>query len=172
MKNLRNLYLDACDILDDLEIAHEPVTSITANSRYTARWGTCTHNKRTGRYNIEIASILLQDDISYEAAMDTVIHEVLHCHKDRLCHTGEWKRCADLVNRNYPQFHISRCTSASEKGVAERQRTYPYQMRCKNCGHVYKNQRMTKAYKRISMYPNSHNYTCGVCKSKELEVIR
>lgn len=160
-KNVKTLYLDACDILDSLNIEHESVTSITTNTRYTHRWGTCKYNKRRNEYSIEIADRLMNDEFTYEAAMDTVIHEVLHCHKDRLCHTGEWKRCANLVNREYPQYNIKRCTSNEEKGVADEVKTYKYIVHCVACGKDFKYQRAGGVVKALMRNPHSCTCSCG-----------
>ena len=49
-KNIKTLYLDACDILDALGIEYGPVADVTTSTRYTARWGTCAFNRRTKKY--------------------------------------------------------------------------------------------------------------------------
>lgn len=160
-KNVKTLYLDACDILDSLNIPYEPITSITTSTRYTARWGTCSRNRRTGKYSIVIADRLMTDEFTYEAAMDTVIHEVLHCHKDRFCHTGEWKRCAERINREYPQYNIKRLTSEEEKGVAERVKEYHYIVHCVVCGKDYKYQKAGRVVRAIMKNPHSCTCSCG-----------
>ena len=119
MKDLNTLVADCKDILDDLDIIYGPIDSVKVNNRLTACWGRCKYNKRTGLYIIEFSKDIMQDYMEYEATMNTIIHEFLHAGPNRMCHTGEWKRLANLVNREFPQFHISRCTSAEEKGVAE-----------------------------------------------------
>ena len=96
-KNLNNLYLDACDILDILGIKYGPIANVTTSNRYKARWGTCSFNRQTKKYSITLNADLLNEEFTYEAAMDTMIHELLHAHANRMCHTGEWKKCAMLV---------------------------------------------------------------------------
>lgn len=161
MKNLNVLVADCRDILDDLGITYGPIDSVKVNNRLTACWGRCKHNKRTDTYSIEFSSQLMSDDMDYEATMNTVIHEFLHAGKNRMCHTGEWKRLADLVNREYPQFHITRCTSAEEKGVAERVRTYGYIVKCPECGREYKYQRAGRVVKALRRNANSCHCVCG-----------
>ena len=125
-------------------------------------------------YQIELNTILGEDCVSWEDAMNTVIHEVLHCHEDRFCHTGEWKRCAELVNRKYPIYHISRCTSAEEKGIAAEvinanHSDFKWSVVCLNCGLVVKYKRTGKVIK--SLKANSHSCICGKCNSTALKLI-
>lgn len=168
MKNIKTLLQDALDVCEDLHIEVRHIVSINWNSRLKAVWGRC---KRTRYgYSIELNMILWDDQVSWEDALNTVIHEVLHCHEDRFCHTGEWKRCANLVNAEYPIYHISRCTSAEEKGVADAmRREAKYEVRCENCGCVSKYGRAGKVI--IALQRNSKTYMCGKCKSTNLKLI-
>lgn len=151
-KNIKTLYLDACDILDALGIEYGPVTDVTTSTRYTARWGTCAFNRRTKKYTITLDDKLLNDEFTYEAAMDTMIHELLHANSKRMCHTGEWKRCAQLINFEYPQFHIQRCTSGEEKGVANRVKNYNYKVVCLECGREWKYQKAGRVVRSVKRH--------------------
>ena len=164
MKNLNVLVDDCKDILDDLGISYGPIESVRVNNRLTACWGRCRYNRRTGMYSIELSGRLMQDDMDYEATMNTIIHEFLHAGKNRMCHTGEWKRLAELVNREYPQFNICRCTSSEEKGVAERVRTYNYIVRCPECGSEWKYQKAGKVVRALKRDANSCRCCCGNTK--------
>ena len=161
MKNLNVLVADCKDILDDLGIDYGPIESVRVNNRLTACWGRCKYNKRTGMYTIEFSGRLMQNDIDYEATMNTIIHEFLHAGKNRMCHTGEWKRLAELVNRECPQFHITRCTSGEEKGVANRVVAYNYIVQCPNCGREFKYARAGKVVKALRRNANSCTCACG-----------
>lgn len=162
MKNLKVLVEDCKDILNDLGINYGPIASVTVNSRLTACWGRCKYNKRTGYYTIEFSSRLMKEDIDYEATMNTVIHEFLHAGKNRMCHTGEWKRLAELVNKEYPQFNITRCTSGEEKGVANRViERNNYIVRCPECGREYRYARAGKIVKALRRNANSCTCACG-----------
>lgn len=164
-KNLNTLYLDACDILDSLNIKYGPIVSVTTSTRYTSRWGTCKCDRRTGAYSIILSDRLLNEEFSYEAAMDTMIHEVLHAHKDRFCHTGEWKRCAQLINREFPQYNIKRCTSSEEKGVANRIISYNYKVICLDCHKEWKYQKAGRVVRSVKR----HTAKCP-CGSRNLIV--
>ena len=161
MKNLNMFVSDCKDILDDLGIIYGPIKSVTVNSRLTACWGRCKYNKRTGYYTIEFSSRLMQDDIDYEATMNTVIHEFLHAGPNRMCHTGEWKRLAELVNKEYPQFNISRCTSGEEKGVANREISCKYIVKCFECGREHHYARAGRVIKALRRNANSCTCVCG-----------
>lgn len=164
MKNLNTLIADCKDILDDLNIIYGPIDSVKVNNRLTACWGRCTYNKRTGLYNIELSNRIMQDDMEYEATMNTIIHELLHAGPNRMCHTGEWKRLANLVNREYPQFNITHYTSAEEKGVAERVKTYRYKVVCPICNRSWKYQKAGRVVRAMRRNPNSCTCVCGNTK--------
>lgn len=164
MKNLITLLNDAKAILDSLNIPYGRVR-IYANARYTRKWGTCTY-MGGNLYKIEIATRLLKDDVSYEATMDTVIHELLHAYKNRMCHTGDWKKCAEIVNKAYPQYHIKRCTSAAEKGFNTEtyiMESVKYVITCEGCGTKNYYRRKSKVVQYIMKYPKTHGCRCSKC---------
>ena len=170
MKDLNTLLQDAKDVLDDLGIEYGKIVHCYVNNRAQKRWGQC---RRVGNnvYEIEISRSLMTDDVTWEAAMNTMIHELLHAHKDRMCHTGEWKRCAELVNREYPIYNIKRCSSAEERGVnISNARHYNYKVVCDNCGTTCYYTRAGKAIKKIQAYGSASGYFCTKCKSKNLYV--
>ena len=169
-KNINILYLDALDVLADLGIEVETITSVTWNKRFKSVWGRCYYSKKTNTYKIELSTVLNLPEVSWERAMDTMIHEVLHCHKDRFCHTGEWKRCAELINREYPIYHISRLTSAEEKNVADKINSeYKYIVRCTRCGGENRYRKAGKFVKMIEKNP--HSCLCG-CGNDEFILIK
>ena len=165
MKNVINL-------LNDAKAIPYGRVRIYANARYTRKWGTCTY-VGGNMYRIEIAGRLLQDDVSYEATMDTVIHELLHAYKNRMCHTGEWKRCANLVNKAYPQYNIKRCTSAAEKGFDDEnyiKETVKYVVTCDTCGTKNYYKKKGKVVQYIMKYPNTHGCMCQKCGGRKFTV--
>lgn len=160
IKNINTLFEEAMDIMEDLGIEVGTITEVSWNSRFKVVWGKCYYNGHT--YKIELNPILRLPDVSWEDAMNTMIHEVLHAYKGRMCHTGEWKRCAELVNKEYPIYHIERCTSAAEKNVADKMTpTYNYIVKCNNCGAYHKYQKAGKIVKLIRKYPGSCKCSCG-----------
>ena len=162
MKNINTLFADAMDVVTSLGIEVETITDVSWNGRLKSTWGRCHKNRRNNTYRIDLNSILGVDDVSWESAMNTMIHEVLHAHKDRFCHTGEWKRCAELVNREYPIYNIKRCTSAEEKNVADTMRSnYKYIVKCNDCNTQYKYHKAGKVVKLIQKYPGSCRCACG-----------
>lgn len=162
LKDINVLFQDAMDIMNELNIEVETITSVRWNNRFKSVWGKCYRNRRTNSYYIELNPILKIADVSWEAAMDTMIHEVLHCHKDRFCHTGEWKRCAELINCEYPIYNITRCTSAEDKNVADKMlKNYNYIVKCNDCGLQYKYQRAGSVVKALQRNPYSCKCSCG-----------
>ena len=167
MKDINMLFRDAREVLDSLNIEYGNILAVNVNSRAKSRWGRC-YSKGNNNYVIEISERLLQYDVSWEAAMNTMIHELLHAHKDRMCHTGEWKRCANLVNRKDPQYNIKRCTSSEEKGIPEehyksRNESYKWEIVCDKCGTVDKYKRKSNVVKLILANPKNSGCRCTVC---------
>lgn len=168
-KRLIRFFEDACDILDNLNIEYGPVGEVTVNTRAKTRWGQCRYSKFEDIYDIEICSRLLESDVSYEDIMDTMIHELLHCHKDRMCHTGEWKRCADLVNKYYG-YDIQRTASSSEKNIAnDRINMAKYVVTCNGCGSVSGYLKKGKVVKILMKKPNG-TCKCAICGSDSFTV--
>lgn len=158
-KDINIMFSDAMDIMEDLNIEVETITSVSWNSRLRSVWGRCIRSNYNKTYKIELNPILKDDNVSWDAAMDTMIHEVLHAHKNRFCHTGEWKRCAQLINREYSCYHIERVTSAVAKNVADKM--YKYIIKCTNCGSISKYRSNTKVVKLVRSYPGSCRCRCG-----------
>ena len=164
ISELLNKYLkDAYDILDSLDIKYEPIDEIYAFENDHDRGHAI---KRDNHYRIRINSRLLESDIPYNEVMNTVIHELLHCHKDRMCHTGEWKRCANLVNENYKQFNIQ--TRSSGKILKLDNPKYKYHVICKDCDEVMFYQRKSKCIKDLLL--KRKKWFCCECYSDNLEV--
>lgn len=160
---------DARDVLDDLGIKYRTVTDVTINYKHPSWWGRCTRKKVTSTeftYSIEINVELLANNVEWEELLNTVIHEYLHCHEDRFKHTGEWKRCAELINREYPIYNIKRTASCEERGVDRAALgLYKYRVDCDRCGTIGYHKRAGKAVQYILAHPHSTLYRCGKCKS-------
>lgn len=176
MKNLHRLMANAMVILDELGITYGTIKSY---STFTNRrcWGVCKKVKgENNTYIIEINEELLDENVSYAATMNTIVHELLHAERNRMCHTGEWKRCANLVNEKYPEFNIKRCTSAYDKGVThhtyvKRNSSIKYMVICEDCGNIYYYRRKGSVINLLQKYGDSSGCRCGVCKSNKLGVI-
>ncbi len=168
-KRLERFYEDACDILDSLNIEYGPIGDVTVNTRAKTRWGQCCYSRFEEIYNIEISSRLLESDVAYTDVMDTVIHELLHCHEDRMCHTGEWKRCANLVNASYG-YNIKRTANAAEKNIEnERISKAKYIITCNSCGAVNGYLKKSKVVKLLLKQPKGI-CRCAICGNSDFTV--
>lgn len=175
MKNLHRLMANAMVILDDLGITYGTIKSYSTftNRRY---WGVCKKVKgEHNTYIIEINEEILNDNISYACTMNTIVHELLHAEHNRMCHTGEWKRCAKLVNEKYPEFNIQRCTSAEDKGIEQhtyirRNSSIKYIVTCNNCGKMYYYRRKGRVLDLIERYGDNSGCRCSNCKSSKLQI--
>lgn len=158
---------DTKDILDSLNIEYGPIDEVEINFRATSRWGQCIYHRATGTYTVEVSSRLLVDGVEREALLDTLVHEFLHAHTGRMSHTGEWKRCAELVNRKYA-MNIKRCTSNEEKGVEPQ---YKYLITCDKCGIATAYKRKNRVVEFIMRSPkNNIMCKCGKCGSRNFTI--
>lgn len=166
MKNINEMYKEALEIMSNLNIEVRPISSVRWNSRLRAIWGRCIRNRRFNTYTIELNPILANDSVSWDDAMDTMIHEVLHAHEKRMCHTGEWKLYARLITMHYPQYNIKRCTNAEEKNIAadmmrHSTSSYKYKIICNGCGAVFNYKRNSRVVQLIRNNSNSCTCRCG-----------
>ena len=107
MKNLQNLAA-ACEAdLRSIGIRPGRVSAWRVDTRAKSRWGQC-RELTPGCFEISIAARLLQDDVSDQAAKDTILHELLHTVRGCHGHTGRWAELAAQVNRLLPQYTIKR----------------------------------------------------------------
>lgn len=162
---------DTIDVLNDLGIKYGPIAKVEINYRAMKRWGQCSYSRKTGMYTIQVSSRLLADDIEWESLLNTLIHEFLHAYNGRMSHTGEWKRLAELVNREYPIYHISRCTSFEEVGIKQETMvaTYKYSAKCVSCGRISYFARKGKVVSLLLRQPKGV-CKCRICGGDEFDV--
>ena len=141
MKNLNDCYKKCAAILDSLNIPYDKYVGdyISVNNRLRRPMAQTT--KTVGYYatiyKIEFNPAMLLDSVPDYELEDTMLHELLHTCPDCWCHTGKWKRYAEIVNHAYG-YHISR-TGYSPECTARRDEIepYKYELLCKKCGkHV------------------------------------
>lgn len=171
MKDLKTLLQDAKDVLEELNIPYGEIISCTVNTRAMSRWGQCRH-MGNNKYAIEISARLMTDDVEWEAAMNTMIHELLHAYTGRMSHTGEWKRCANLVNREFPIYNIKRCSTSEERGITETptQAKIKYIITCDSCGAPAKYRKKSKVVKLIMKQPKNSCCTCYKCGRRDFTI--
>ena len=116
MKNFEQLIKECLSDLESIGIKIGKVTKYSINTRAKSRWGQCKQ-VGNGMYEINISAQLLQDNISDQAAKDTILHEMLHTIDGCMGHKGKWKELAQKVNKELPQYTIKRVTSSAEKGI-------------------------------------------------------
>ncbi len=160
MKDLRKLAAE-CEA-DLLSIGIQPgkVNRWIINTRAKRRWGQCKQ-VAPGEFNISITDRLLEDNVSDQAAKNTILHELLHTVKGCNGHKGQWKDLAAKVNRRLPQYTIKRTASYVEKGLEpeRKERTNRYAVKCVHCGKEYYREKESK----LIRYPD--RYRCGICNN-------
>lgn len=167
-KKLQEVYLECIEEMNAIEIPFRRITDISVNYRAKSRWGQCC-KRYDGLgicFEININADLLHDDAPVKALKETIIHEILHTCPECFCHTGEWKRLADLVNDCYG-YNVKRTNTAEEKGMdtfykqhdeLARKPTWKYTICCAKCGKV-----LAKRQRSCDMVKHPMFYTHTVC---------
>lgn len=166
MKDLQKLYNECLQELNNIDIEYGVIRSISINNRLTRTWGLCRTFYENGCdkvFRIDISSRLLKDDVDDIATKDTIIHEILHTCEGCQNHGKEWKKQAEKVNKEYPQYHISRTTSTTKKGISD-ENEYKYIIQCKTCKKKWKYRRNTNVVKKCKFLD------CPICHTKTLEL--
>lgn len=153
------------EILDELNIKYGNIASLVINRR-ASWWGQCRtlnygsmFNERiwkNANYEIAISERLLKPEVSDDALMNTVIHELLHSTNGGHTHKGTWKKYANLVSQK-TKYHITRCTSAEEKGLERKKMRYS--VICPQCGEIGRYSRWCKRFNHIELC------MCGKCRN-------
>ena len=158
---MRDLQEAAAQCLQELKaigITCGHVEALSVNYRAKKRWGVC---KRTpGGFAIEIAAVLLEDNVPLASLKNTLIHELLHTCPGCDNHGAKWKALAQRVNQAYG-YGIRRLASPEEKGVAAPEAAQvKYRFVCQGCGQ-------TVARMRSSRFTENYTrYRCGKCGGK------
>lgn len=158
MRNLNIVAKECMKMLDDIGIKYGNVTEFKVNTR-SRRWGQC--KCVPGGYSINISIALLDERNDINGLKNTIIHELLHTCDGCMNHGPKWKAVASKVNDAYG-YNIKRCSAASEKGVEKDTRPkhkvieYKYEIRCEDCGHIYKRSKMSKVIQHPELYLCSH----------------
>ena len=175
-KRLEEVFNECIDEMNAIDIPFGKITEVTVNYRAKSRWGQCCkrYDYTVGTvYKININADLCHPDASERGLKETIIHEILHTCPDCMCHTGEWKRLADLVNDCYG-YNVKRTNNADEKGMNDfykqhdelvRKPNWKYEIRCKSCGRVLGRRR-----KACKLTMNPYRYRCSYCYGN-IEVI-
>lgn len=156
MRNLNNVANECMAELDAIGINYGRISRFEINTRAKSRWGRC--RKIGSSYIIEINVDLLDERNDINGLKNTIIHELLHTCEGCMNHGKEWKRLAEIVNRNYG-YGITRCSNADDKGCEYHRQTkhranpeYKYAIKCECCGHIYKRSKLTKTIQHPEMY--------------------
>lgn len=160
MKNLNRLVTEVVADLDRENIPYNKPRQVLVNTRYKTTWGRCT--KKNGAYIIQISALLLEDSVEDMSAKQTIAHEYLHTCDGCMNHGSKWKWYASRLDKY--GYHITRCTSAEDKGVsvASRAERSKYLLTCPVCGCTNRYIRETKAIR--SILSGYDRYMCGKCR--------
>lgn len=150
MKNLNSLLNECLRECDAVGIQYGNIVEASINKRFARRWGQCV--KKANGFHISINAVLLEDDVSDEAAKNTIVHEILHTVVGCQNHGKKWKALAKLMNDTYG-YSIKRCDSKEEKGVdGSKLKPDRYEIKCEKCGKVYSRYKMSQIIKYPSRY--------------------
>ena len=117
------------------------------------------------KHDIEISKWVL--DLNDDIIKNTIMHELIHCLPYCNNHGKEFKKYAEYINQKLG-YKIQRLGNKekdyenSNIKFEDKEITYKYKIKCKNCGLIFYRQRLKKNFIR--------DYRCGKCKGK-LEII-
>lgn len=167
-KRLEEVFRECIDEMNAIEIPFGKITEVTVNYRAKSRWGLCVRTVGVYgyEYSINIRAELCHPDASEKGLKETIVHEILHTCPDCFCHTGEWKRLADIVNDCYG-YNVKRGASAADLGMTEfyekhgevKKALWKYTVVCKKCGKIVavRNRKCS-----LTKYPILYSHTaCG-----------
>jgi predicted SprT family Zn-dependent metalloprotease len=157
MRNIEEVVYNCCKKLDAIGIEHGIIVAVSINTRAKNRWGQCKR-RSDGRYEINISSRLMSENVDLIHLETTVIHEILHTCAGCMNHGKMWKALAEKVNREYG-YNIKRATSSEEKGIEPVQtvRVIRYKFVCVGCGGIIERQRSSNFTK------HPERFRCGKC---------
>ena len=168
-RKLQTVFAECIDEMNAIEIPFRRIKTVEVNYRAKRRWGQCCrkHDYIGVYFEININADLLHDDAPVLSLKETIIHEILHTCPECFCHTGEWKRLADLVNDRYG-YKVQRTNTAEEQGMdvfyrnheaLVKKSTYKYTICCAKCGKILgRRQRSCDMVKYPMFYTHT---TCG-----------
>ena len=164
MKNLEVMFDEALDIVKkcigekNVEFIERP---LTISKRMKRTWGMCISDE-DGTNSIVVSQKILGDNVPNDSTMSVLIHEALHACKNCKNHGDVWKKYAEIINKRYPQYKITRVMAPSFFGLsyepAEIERKYA--IVCTKCGAIHYSSKMSKTIK----YPS--NYLCAKCNGE------
>lgn len=133
----------------------------------TSYWANIGRDKKVrSRFGMHISKTFekIPDENLARLRFETcMIHELIHTIPGCNNHGTNFKRVGYMVKRKYPQYDISRCTSAEEFGVIpEEAKPAKYIIKCNHCKHEYNYRRKPKY--AVSMYK------CSKCGSNQLKL--
>lgn len=171
IKNLDKMYDEAIEIMNTLGIKVSKISSIRWNYRLRTTYGVCKYDRKSRTFSIDLNPMLNNNDVPWEIAMDTFIHEILHCHPNRMKHTGEWKRCADLINKKYPIYNIQHYATQEEEkiinSVSSRNIKYKYKVICEKCNNEFFYMKEGAVVKSIKY---GTGCTCRICGGRNFKL--
>lgn len=159
---------DNCGILDDLGEGCWADIHIS-EKKMTGKYGYCRVKRDyigQADFFITINSALLNVENPYDTIMNTILHELLHTINGCMNHGKKWKSYAAIIEKHYPEYHITRTASYESEGVcaesiAEMRVPKKYAVVCEKCGKI------CKKYARLSgAAKNPSRYTHSVCGGK------
>lgn len=166
---MKNLNITTNECVNELRAIgiNPPAFNVTINTRATSRWGLCS--KTNGKYSIEIASVLVDDNAPEIALKATLIHEILHTMPKCMNHGEEWESYASKVNKTYG-YKIIRTNTYKDKGFTSNPlieaHPYKYTITCNHCGRKWN-------YRRAStIIKGCKNNTCTCpCGANDFKVV-
>ena len=146
-------------MLDDIGYQVDDKIELKLNGRFTRVCGRCDHNRRSGKYTIQIQKnhFLYSDENS---VLDTLTHEYIHTLKDCFDHGDKFQSICDKMNKKFG-MNLSTKSKVDEEFSKFKRLNSKYIVSCKNnsCNMEYFYNRKQHVVNYIEQYK------CGFCKS-------
>lgn len=139
---------------EELGIPYGRVNDVDWNGRLKRTMGRC--RKKPDGFEIEISKIIEMND---EYLKETMAHELLHTVEGCFNHKDMFRHYGNILSKK--GYHVARL--ANYKFDDD---DYKYVMRCKHCGQLIRQHRMTRFIK------DPTGWTCGKCNHSEWERIK
>ena len=159
MKDLHKLFEESMAEVRAAGITPGNIVSVKPDSRFKSRFGQCrlcSPSLTAAKYEIQIATLMLDDSIDDIKTKQVIIHEILHTCPGCLNHGAAWKARAARIHRMYPRYNITRTNSYEELGI-ENTAPKPYAIMCIACGSVIERTRMSN----VIRFPGRYRCRCG-----------
>ena len=159
MKDIKAIYNECVQEMNAIGLYPAEV-SLKVNTRAISRWGRTNRKTSFGKtmWEVELASVLLDDNTPIKAAKSTMFHELGHTLPNCFNHGVNWVNDMNKINAVYG-YQISRtdANNSGDKSGVRLEKKANWTVTCMDCKREYKYQRKGGVIKALE---NGEQCTC------------